>query len=255
MQSFFSEFFVFGLKQAWACLFGGILLFFMILTHYYYPWETLARYDFLFLVAVLTQVLLLVFRLESSVEARVIFLFHVVGTVMEIFKTSDFIGAWSYPEPSLIRIDNVPLFTGFMYSAVGSYLVRVWKIFNFDFTDFPSFFAASFLALMAYINFFTHHFLPDVRFFLFLYFFLLFYKTQVRFRIQKKERSMPLICGFFLVSFFLWIAENIGTFTHAWVYPEQQENWQWVSLQKISAWYLLMYLSFMMIYGFKKRPK
>ena len=31
------EFLVFGLKQAWACLFGGAMLFLIIATHLYYP--------------------------------------------------------------------------------------------------------------------------------------------------------------------------------------------------------------------------
>ena len=64
-------------------------------------------------------------------EAKVILMFHAVGTVMEIFKTSA--GSWIYPEANLLRIGGVPLFTGFMYAAVGSYLARVWRLFDFRF--------------------------------------------------------------------------------------------------------------------------
>ena len=76
----------------------------------------------LLLAAVAIQIAMLAFRLETFEEARVIFVFHVVGTVMEIFKTS--VGSWLYPEPSLLRIGGVPLFSGFMYAAIGSYIAR-----------------------------------------------------------------------------------------------------------------------------------
>ena len=32
---------------------------------------------------------------------------------------------------------------------------------------------------------------------------------------------MPLLLGLFLVAVFIWIAENLGTLTHTWVYPRQ----------------------------------
>ena len=37
---------------------------------------------------------------------------------MEVFKTEA--GSWTYPEDNLLRIGGVPLFSGFMYAAVGS---------------------------------------------------------------------------------------------------------------------------------------
>ena len=55
---------------------------------------------------------------------------------MEIFKTS--VGSWIYPEPSLLRIGGVPLFTGFMYAAIGSYIARCWRLFDFRFTRPPA---------------------------------------------------------------------------------------------------------------------
>ena len=42
------EFLLFGLKQAWACLFGGAMLALLILTHFFWPAElVVSRYDFL----------------------------------------------------------------------------------------------------------------------------------------------------------------------------------------------------------------
>ncbi|WP_449360792.1 DUF817 family protein [Alishewanella longhuensis] len=56
---------------------------------------------------------------------------------MELFKTSDAIGSWHYPEAFIFGVGNVPLFTGFMYSAVGSYIARVWRIFQFEYSGYP----------------------------------------------------------------------------------------------------------------------
>ncbi len=127
------EFLRFGVKQGCACLFGGIAVALMIATYRFYPATApLARYDFLFLCMIAVQVALLTGWLETWDEAKVILIYHVVGTVMEIFKTKA--GSWIYPEPNFFRIGGVPLFTGFMYSCVGGYLCRVWRLFDFRFT-------------------------------------------------------------------------------------------------------------------------
>ena len=87
----------FGIKQGWACLFGGIAVGLMILTSWVYPAHApLARYDFLFLCMLGVQIALLVSGLETWEEAKVILIYHAVGTLMEIFKTS--VGSWIYPE-------------------------------------------------------------------------------------------------------------------------------------------------------------
>ncbi len=125
------EFVRFGIKQGWACLFGGLMLALLLATHLWYPKDAaLARYDFLVLGAVAIQGGMLAFRLETLDEAKVILAFHVIGTAMEVFKTSA--GSWAYPEPSVLRIEGVPLFSGFMYAAAGSYLARVWRLFDFE---------------------------------------------------------------------------------------------------------------------------
>jgi uncharacterized membrane protein YoaT (DUF817 family) len=43
-----------------------------------------------------------------------------------------------YPEPSLLRIGGVPLFSGFMYAAVGSYIARVWRICDYSLRTLPA---------------------------------------------------------------------------------------------------------------------
>lgn len=244
---FLSEFWLFGLKQAYACIFGGFLLLLMIVTKYYYPIDFLHRYDFIFIASILFQILLIIFKLETRREAVVIVVFHVVATIMEIFKTSDAIGSWHYPEEYVFGIANVPLFTGFMYSAVGSYIARVWRIFEFQFTDYPKHIYTVILVSLIYINFFTHHYIYDIRWLLLIITFFLFSKTKVHFKIIKTHRYMPLLLGWLLVSLFIWFAENIATYANIWIYPNQTNAWRMVSIEKISSWYLLMMLSFVLI--------
>lgn len=244
--SWLYEFALFGFKQAWACLFGGLMLALLLATHLFYPANaTLARYDFLTLAALAIQLGMLLFRLETLAEAKVILAFHVVGTVMELFKTSA--GSWVYPEPSILRIGDVPLFSGFMYAAVGSYLARVWRIFAMRFEPFPRMAWAQALGVGIYVNFFSHHWLPDIRLLLFALLALLFWHTRAIFTVWRERRWMPLLLGWFLVSGFIWLAENISTFARAWTYPSQAHEWSLVPASKLGAWYLLMYISFILV--------
>ena len=107
--AFAYEFIRFGIKQAWACLFGAAMVALIVGTHLWYPrGGALSRYDFMFLAALAVQAAMLAFKLETWEEAKVILIYHVVGTVMEVFKTG--IGSWIYPEPGIFRIAGVPLF-------------------------------------------------------------------------------------------------------------------------------------------------
>lgn len=240
------EFLLFGFKQGWACLFGGLMLALLFGTHLFYPeGAALHRYDAITLGAVLIQGGMLLFRLETLEEAKVILAFHVVGTVMELFKTH--FGSWTYPEPALLRIGGVPLFSGFMYAAVGSYIARVWRIFDFRYSAYPNALLAGLLGVAIYVNFFAHHWLPDLRLALFAAMGLLFWRTRVWFRVWRADRWMPLLLGWFLVALFIWFAENIATFSRAWLYPSQADGWHMVSPAKLGAWYLLMYISFVLV--------
>ena len=242
----FIEFLVFGLKQAWACLFGGALLALIIATKYLPPDSLgLPRYDLLFLAGVALQVSMLLFRLETFDEAKVILIFHVVGTAMEIFKTSA--GSWVYPEESFFRIAGVPLFSGFMYAAVGSYLARISRIFDMRYSAYPPLWATMLLATAIYVNFFAHHFLPDMRYLLFAATFALYLRTVVHYHVFRINHKMPLLVGFLLVALFIWFAENIGTWSRAWLYPAQNNGWTPVSIGKLGSWYLLMIISFVLV--------
>jgi uncharacterized membrane protein YoaT (DUF817 family) len=240
------EFIRFGIKQGWACLFGGLMCALLVGTYFFYPrGVAIARYDFLLAAAVTIQVVLLVFKMETWEEAKVILLFHIVGTAMEVFKTHA--GSWIYPEPSVFRIGGVPLFTGFMYAAVGSYLARVWRLFDFRFTHHPRVTVLAVLAIAIYVNFFAHHFVMDLRVALFAATAVLFGRTWVCFRVWHRHRRMPLLLGFVLVSLFIWFAENIGTATGTWLYPSQLNGWSMVPIAKLGSWFLLMIMSYVMV--------
>lgn len=241
------ELFHFWIKQAKSSIFWGLLLFFILLTNFYYPFENFYRYDFLFLIAILIQFFLVLFKIETLKEVKIIFIFHILATLMEIFKTSDSIQSWNYPWEAIFIIWNVPLFTGFMYSAIWSYILKSWKYMKLNFTNYPNLEITFFIAFFSYLNFFTHHFIFDVRWILFFIILFYFYKTKIYFIAHKKERNMPFLVWFWLVTFFIRIAENLSTFAGLWLYPDQINWWQTVSFQKFWSWYLLFFLSFVIV--------
>ena len=244
--SWLYELALFGFKQAWACLFGGMMLALLLATHLLYPDNAaLNRYDFLTLAALAIQLAMLALRLETLDEAKVILAFHAIGTAMEVFKTAA--GSWVYPEAAMLRIGGVPLFSGFMYASVGSYIARVWRIFDFRFAAYPRAWLTWLLAVAIYVNFFAHHYLPDIRYLLFAAIVLLFWRTRIYFICWREPRWMPLLVGWLLVALFIWFAENMATFANAWTYPDQHDGWQMVSPAKLGSWYLLMYISFVLV--------
>ncbi len=237
-----AEFIMFVLKQGWACLFGGSLLLAIIGTKMIWQADwALNRYDALFVIAVGLQLGFLVLKLETWAEAKVILLFHISGTAMELFKT--YAGSWSYPEEAIFRLQGVPLFTGFMYAAVGSYMVRVIRLFDMQFAPFPPMVLHFGLAALAYVNFFSHHFVWDIRNLLFLATILFYIRTRIWFQIGTNWYWMPLPVAAFFSSFFLWVAENIGTLTGTWIYSGQNPL-ELVNFAKMGSWYLLLYVAF-----------
>ncbi len=224
----------------------------IILTRWFWPEGGIGgaagfitRYDFLFLSAVVIQLGMLVFKLEAWEEAKVIVIFHIVGTAMEVFKTHA--GSWIYPEENFFRIGGVPLFSGFMYAAVGSYMARINRIFDIRLNHYPPLWTTIVLAAAIYINFFAHHFIWDMRWVLFAATFALYWRTSMHYRVFRFRHKMPLLVAFLLTSLFIWIAENIGTWSKAWLYPNQRNGWELVSMSKLGSWYLLMIISVVLV--------
>ncbi|NWL12517.1 DUF817 domain-containing protein [Paenarthrobacter nitroguajacolicus] len=249
-----TEFVVFGLKQAWACVFGAALLAVIIAARLWYPDNAgLARNDFLTIAAVVIQVLMISFKLETLRELRVILLFHVVGTVMELFKTD--VGSWAYEAEGVLRIGAVPLFSGFMYAAVGSYMVRVFRLFDLRFDRYPRRWITALVAGAIYVNFFSHHYIFDARWVLLAAVVLVYGRCVMHFRVFRRRFRMPILVSFLLVALFIWFAENIGTWSRAWLYPNQLEGWQAVSIDKLLAWFLLMIISVVLVaWVYKPEP-
>ncbi|MBF4461490.1 MULTISPECIES: DUF817 domain-containing protein [unclassified Rathayibacter] len=240
------EFLVFGAKQAWACVFGAALLIVILAARLWYPDDAaLARNDLLTLAAVALQIAMVATRLETGRELWVIVLFHVVGTGMELFKTD--VGSWSYAADGVLRVGAVPLFSGFLYASVGSYMVRVHRLFDLRFSHWPPRWLTVTAAALIYVNFFSHHVLPDARWLLLVAVGALWGRSTMVYRVHRGSHRMPVLLAFCLVAFFLWLAENIGTFAGAWLYPDQLTGWQLVSVSKFVSWLLLMIVSVVLV--------
>lgn len=251
------EFFLFGLKQARSCIFAGSFFVLLFLTQYI-PLGPFHRYDVLFVAAVAIQVILYLTKIETKDEIKTIALFHLLGLLLELYKTHPSIGSWSYPGEGWLKIGTVPLYSGFMYAAVGSYLSQSWRIMKVRLTGRVRYTAAGILAIAIYVNFFSHHYLPDVRWILIPLVFVVYWGVWAEFVVTDKIRRMPITLSFLLVAFFIWIAENISTYLGAWKYPHQLTTWSLVSFDKITSWFLLVIISFILIVNLKhvkeKRP-
>jgi uncharacterized membrane protein YoaT (DUF817 family) len=245
------EFLVFGVKQAAACVFAGSFLFLLAISgHVSIP--GLPRYDFLFLSAIAIQLVLIAARLENWREVAVLSLFHLIGIGLELFKTSPSVRSWSYPEHAFFHLKTVPLYSGFMYASVASYIMQAWRLMQVRLTAFPSFPLAVGLSAAIYANFFTNHYIMDLRWPLAAAVLALFRRTQVHFTVTSTVRRMPLALSFLLIGFFIWVAENIATYFGAWVYPHQKQQWAIVGPTKISSWMLLVIISFIIVAALKE---
>lgn len=176
----------------------------------------------MFLCVILIQAILIASKYESRTECKVILIYHLLGFAMEAFKTHPSIGSWSYQYIGFFALLNVPLYSGFMYSAIGSFLFQSIHRLKLRFTNFPDFRIAIPIVLLIYINFFSHHFVPDIRYLLFGAVVAVAYKTYAYFQLDNKLYRMHALVSLFLASLCIWIAENIATFLGARVYPNQQ---------------------------------
>lgn len=236
------ELVMFGLKQAWASLFGGLMLVLLVATSLLWADDWwLARYDFLVVAAIVIQAGFLLARLETLAEARVILLFHLTGTVMEVFKLH--VGSWDYPDPGVLKIVGVPLFSGFMYASVGSYIARTIRIFDMRFTAAPPLWALGGLAIAIYANFFTHHVMTDLRWLLIAASLVLVWRTRLWFTVSRTPRRLPLVAAALGATVLLFAAENVGTLTGTWVYGGKGGA-HWAGWSKVGSWYLLLWVSF-----------
>ncbi len=217
----------------------------MLLAFSHFVSGAIYRYDFMLIGCIAAQVLLVILKIETVDELKVICIFHLLGLIMELFKVH--FGSWSYPEPAIAKFFGVPLYSGFMYASVASYMCQAWRRFNLQLLNWPGHWIARIIGALIYFNFFSNHFVWDVRYFIALLIVFFFSKAIVQFHIENKAYRMPVILSFLLIGFFIWLAENVATGLGAWKYAYQHKTWAIVDCQKISSWAFLVIVSFIII--------
>ncbi len=233
---------MFGYQQALSCLFPALIFASLaILKVFDVPY----MYDVMLVVCLLIQWIMVKTGLETRDELKVICLFHLIGLALEIFKVN--MGSWSYPQEAWTKVWGVPLYSGFMYASVASYLCQAWRRLHVQIHRWPSSWLTVPIGAAIYLNFMTHHYITDLRWVLTALLFVIFFRSAVTFRVRTISYRMPVILSFFLIGFFVWLAENIATYLGAWQYPNQREAWSMVSLGKMSSWFLLVIVSFLIV--------
>lgn len=193
----------------------------------------------------LVQLIMYLTKIETKDELLVICLFHLLGLTMELFKVH--IGSWAYPEEAYTKIFNVPLYSGFMYASVASYMCQAWRRFDLEMINWPKHWPVRITGALIYLNFFSNHFIPDVRYAIGVMVLVLFWKSKVIFRIESTAYRMPVVVSFILIGFFIWLAENVATLLGAWKYAYQHKGWAMVNYQKISSWAFLVIVSYIIV--------
>lgn len=239
----------FSKEQALSCLFPVVIFSSLAITKVI-PLALLPRYDLLLIIFIVMQLLMVRLGLETIDELKVITLFHLIGLGLEVFKVH--MGSWSYPEEGYFKILDVPLYSGFMYASVASYICQAWRRLKIDLLNWPPFFAVVLLGAAIYLNFFMHHFWIDIRWLLATLVIIVFLRSSVTYEVGGIRYHMPIVLSFMLIGFFIWIAENIATFLGAWKYPNQADAWSLVSLGKVSSWVLLVIVSFLIVATLKR---
>lgn len=233
----------FARVQARCCafavaLFGGMAVSKLLSSHLSFP---VARYDLLLAYGVLLTAVGYALGWETRREVAVVAACHVLGLAFELVKVR--VGSWSYPESGLTKIAGVPLYGGFMYAAVGSYVCRSWRLLDLSLTGYRAR-ATAVTAVGLYVNFLTHHWLPDLRLPLGAALLVATAGARVHFTVGELRHRMPLALAFALIGFFLWLAENIATYLGAWTYPSQLHGWEPVPVSKWASWALLISVTF-----------
>lgn len=243
------QFIHFGLLQVRCCLFPAGIFIILGLSKLL-PDGMMPRYDFILLMCLLLQYAMVRFKLETLDEFKVICLFHVIGLALELYKVH--MGSWAYPEFAVTKWGGVPLYSGFMYASVASYICQAWKVFDLSISHWPKRYLTYPMATAIYLNFFTHHYVIDLRWILTGLLFIIFYKSMVSFTVLGKRYTMSMMLSYVLIGFFIWVAENISTYLGAWQYPDQAHVWKLVHLGKISSWFLLVIISVTIVVNLKQ---
>ena len=210
----------------------------------------IARYDALLIYVVVVQIAFVALKQETWRELGVICVFHLVGLALEVFKVH--VGSWSYPDAGVVRLGGVPVFSGFMYASVGSYICQAFRRFDLRVDGFR-WWTVSLLSVAAYANFYTHHVIADLRWLIAVGFVAALWGSTVHFTVGGDRYRMPTAESFVLIGGALWLAENLATLLGAWRYPDQHDRWHLVHVGKLGSWALLVTLSFVLVAAVKAR--
>ncbi|WP_182376109.1 DUF817 domain-containing protein [Nocardioides sp. WS12] len=213
MRRFLTQLVRFGWLEFQSCAFA-IGVFLGLAVAYLVPLP-IERYDALLIWCLALTFGFWAIGLETWREVLVIFAFHALGLGLELFKVAE--GPWAYPGDAWTKVGGVPLFSGFMYAAVGSYICQAWRRFDLRVSHYPA-------ALTTVLR-----------------------RCRVHFTVGDARYRMPLSLSFLLIGFFLWLAENMATFLNAWRYPGQADVWEAVHTSKLGAWALLVTMSFVLV--------
>ncbi len=246
--AFARELLAFAWQQACSCIFPLGIFAGLAVARLCEP--AIARYDAMLVLCVLMQAAMVRLRLETLDELKVICVFHVLGLGLELWKVHH--GSWAYPGAGWTKVAGVPLYSGFMYASIASYMCQAWRRLRLEMLAWPPGWQTAGLGAAIYLNFFANAYLPDARWPIIAAMVAVFLRTSVRFRPNGSARSMPLIAAFFLIAAFIWLGENLGTYLDAWRYPHQRSGWHAVHLQKLSSWFLLVIVSLVLVAHLKR---
>ncbi|GIW35673.1 DUF817 domain-containing protein [Meiothermus sp.] len=250
-------------QEAASSFFPGLILLLLLLTRFV-EIPGLPRYDFLLLCCIVIQIWMVWgLKVETVDELKTITLFHAIAMAMEIYKVN--LGSWVYPGEAYTKLLGVPLFAGFMYAAVASYITQAWRRLHLRIENFPPSWVNWLFVLLIYGNFYTNAVFYDIRWLIIAGLFVAYWRTRIYFSLSTQPFKrpdpalapvqafwLPLKLAFLLVATFIWIAENIGTYLGAWQYPSQADGWQMVSVSKLTSWALLFIVSFVLVAQLKR---
>ena len=184
----------FTYEQTLSCLFP-VVIFLTLALSKIVSIPGLYRYDFILIACLLMQWIMYKTGLETKDELKVITVFHLIGLLLEIYKVH--FGSWSYPEEAYSKIFEFR-FTAALCTQVSqvTYAKRgEGCIYKCIITE--SYFYRA-IRSNDLLQFFTHHFLYDFRWFLTLLLFIVFFRTFVEFSLRGVTYKIPLVLSFSL---------------------------------------------------------
>ncbi|MEO0343657.1 MAG: DUF817 family protein [Pseudomonadota bacterium] len=200
----------------------------------------LARNDALFGVGVALVLLVFMLGVNRGFDAVPMVFVFALGIGLELQKTG--IGAWAYADDGTLMLGAKPLFVGFMYASVASYVIRALRLKGLQVLHLPHWGWAALGGIVLYGAYFLA--LPFWgRPVLILWAGLLYHRA----RVQSPSGSwlpVPVALGF--AALLLWVAENVGTMSGTWTYSGQSAG-ELVSLSKIGAWFVLLTVIFSVV--------